>query len=102
MDERADFVSFKPLRRRLVQKELDMRPRFWYCHFCGYMFMDTGDAEASERRIGDTFEESCPMCGEEATPCWECISAGVFDESWCDTCENKPVCWATFKKNRSN
>jgi hypothetical protein len=60
-----------------------MRPKFWYCPLCGYMFLE-GEALNTA--------EDCPMCGEEAVPCWECISMGVFDDSWCDTCDRRPVC----------
>ena len=76
-----------------------MRPRFWYCSFCGYMFMDRG-WDTFERPAGDTFNRKCPMCGEEATPCWECIFTGDFSEDWCDPCEERPGCWASFKRDR--
>ena len=49
--------------RESIRKVLNMRPKFWYCPFCGYMFIDTGGSEAVK---------NCPMCGEECMPCWEC------------------------------
>jgi len=72
-----------------VRKALEMRPKFGYCPLCGYMFMDRGTTEAVE---------DCPMCGEEAMPCWECISTGVFEDSWCNRCESRAVCRAKFKR----
>jgi hypothetical protein len=65
-----------------------MRPKFWYCPFCGYMFMDT--------RKGSAGEVCCPMCGEEASPCWECIAKGELDITLCQKCENKAGCQARF------
>jgi len=72
----------------MAQKKSKMRPKFWYCPFCGYMFMDTGK--------GSVGEVCCPMCGEEAMPCWECIAKGEFDTSMCRKCENKAECCTKF------
>jgi len=65
-----------------------MRPKFWYCPFCGYMFVDTGK--------GSMNEVCCPMCGEEAISCWECIRSGEFDTTLCRKCENKSECQTGF------
>jgi hypothetical protein len=69
-----------------------MRPKFWYCPFCGYMFIDTGGSEAVR---------NCPMCGEEAMPCWECIAKGEFDTTLCHKCENKAECQTRFRESKS-
>ena len=61
-----------------------MRLRFWYCPFCGYMFIDTGK--------GNIDEVCCPKCGEEAMSCWECIRSGEFDTTPCQKCENRTEC----------
>lgn len=70
-----------------------MRPRFWYCELCGYMVMDTGESEPHDCR-------SCPACGEDVTPCWDCIRTGVFDNSWCARCESEADCRAVFNVGR--
>lgn len=62
--------------------------------------MNMGVSEGIQGQAGGTHDRSCPMCGEEATPCWECISTGVFDETWCDTCENRAECRTAFKRDR--
>ena len=69
-----------------------MRPKFRYCPFCGYMFLDTGR--------GNIEDVCCPMCGEETLPCWECIANREFDKSLCQKCEHKTECWnkLTVKK----
>ena len=74
--------------QQAIGKESKMRPKFWYCPFCGYMFMDTGK--------GNLNEVCCPMCGEEVMPCWECIAKGEFDATLCRKCENKRKCQAKF------
>ena len=73
-----------------------MRPKFWYCTLCGYMFMETSGSPSVA-----VSGRNCPMCGEEATPCWECISTGVFDATWCERCENKAECWSRYLVRRS-
>lgn len=60
-----------------------MRPKFWHCPLCGYMFVS--------REVAAGVEE-CPMCGEDALPCWECVRLGIFDASWCAGCENVGRC----------
>jgi len=60
-----------------------LRPKFWYCPLCGYMFIG-GDVAAGP--------EECPMCGEDAQPCWECIRLGIFNDSWCARCKNTGLC----------
>lgn len=61
---------------------MDLRARFWYCPLCGYMFFGGGASGVV----------SCPMCSEDAVPCWECIRTGVFDMSWCVECDDREVC----------
>ena len=73
---------------RMTKKNSRMRPKFWYCPFCGYMFMDTGK--------GSLNDMCCPMCGEEVMPCWKCIAKGEFDTTLCRKCENKADCQARF------
>ncbi|HUV52200.1 MAG TPA: hypothetical protein VMW64_03895 [Dehalococcoidia bacterium] len=68
-----------------------MRPKYWYCPFCGYMFMETGAARATGHR-------DCPMCGEECLPCWECLNTGEFNEVMCDGCGSKTECQATLRR----
>jgi hypothetical protein len=77
-----------------------MRPRFWYCPLCGYMFLDKGTPENAEAGAGGRIEECCPMCGEDAVPCWECISGGVFSDDWCHTCESSAECQTRSPRDR--
>ncbi|HEY48457.1 MAG TPA: hypothetical protein G4O13_00245 [Dehalococcoidia bacterium] len=77
-----------------------MRPKFWYCDFCGYMFLDEGGRGPVEKLADGAYGRNCLMCGEDAWPCWERISSGMFDETWCKNCENKAECWAKFKVYR--
>lgn len=67
-----------------------MRPRFWYCPLCGYMFFESADFPVG----GAGLSRDCPLCGGEAVPCWECIAGGVFDGSWCAACDRTAECRA--------
>jgi len=77
-----------------------MRPKFWYCDFCGYMFLDEGGSSPIDKLSDGTYGRNCPMCSEDVCPCWERISSGMFDGTLCQNCENKPDCWTRFNIGR--
>ena len=62
-----------------------MRPGFWFCEMCGCMYVDADPCAGSSKR-------DCPACGEELTPCWECMRKEIFDDTWCAKCERRDGC----------
>ena len=59
----------------------------------GYVIVDRSPTDGAASR---TSTRECPMCGEDALPCWECISTRVFSEDWCAECDRKVQCQAGF------